>query len=66
MFLQLLGVNIFTYILAFLILLFGGLNIVLGPGWLGGSLGIEGTGNFEEVSPSLPNAVDLSKDEFLL
>lgn len=63
---QLLGVNIFTYILAFLILTFGSLNIILGPGWLGGTLGIQGTGNIQQVSPSLPDTMDLSKDEYLL
>lgn len=63
---ELLGINIFTYILAFLIVAFGGLNLVLGPGWLGGTLGIQGTGSIEEVSPSLPNTMDLNKDEYLL
>ena len=63
---KLLGINIFTYILAFLIIVFTGLNLTLGPGWLGGTLGIQGTGSIEEVSPSLPNTVDLNRDEYLL
>ncbi|CAB9499389.1 expressed unknown protein [Seminavis robusta] len=63
---ELLGINVFTYILAFLIVAFGGMNLILGPGWLGGTLGIEGTGNIEQVSPSLPQTMDLGKDEYLL
>ena len=64
--LQLLGINIFTFILAALILFFLSMNTILGPGWLGSTLGIQGTGNFEEVSPSLPGALDLNKPEFKL
>lgn len=60
------GINVFTYILAALIVLFGGANFILGPGWLGGTLGIKGTGSIEKVSPSLPNQMDLDKDEYLL
>jgi hypothetical protein len=63
---QLLGINIFTFILAGLILFFLSMNIILGPGWLGSTLGIQGTGNFEEVSPSLPGALDLNKPEYRL
>lgn len=63
---ELLGINIFTYILAGLIALFLSLNILLGPGWLGQSMGLEGTGTFTEVSDSLPKTVDLSASENLL
>jgi hypothetical protein len=52
--------------LAGLIAFFMGMNIIMGPGWLGSSLGIEGTGYFEEVSPSLPGTVDLNKPEYRL
>lgn len=42
------------------------LNAMLGPGWLGQAIGIAGTGTFTEVSPSLPDAINLGADEFLL
>ena len=42
------------------------LNAIFGPGWLGQAIGIAGTGTFTEVSPSLPDTIDLGVDEFLL
>ena len=63
---ELLGINIFTFILAGLIVFFLSMNMILGPGWLGNTLGIQGTGSFEEVSPSLPGSLDLNKPEFKL
>lgn len=63
---ELLGINIFTYILAALIVVFLSLNALLGPGWLGQSMGIKGTGSFTEISNSLPDSVDLSNPENLL
>jgi hypothetical protein len=63
---QLLGVNAFTYVLAAAIAFFFAMNTVLGPGWLGSSIGIQGTGTFTEVSDDLPASVDLSSPEFLL
>mmetsp|Transcript_24623 Transcript_24623/g.49882 ORF Transcript_24623/g.49882 Transcript_24623/m.49882 type:complete len:196 (-) Transcript_24623:56-643(-) len=63
---ELLGINIFTYILAGACILFLGANVVLGPGWLGQIIGIEGTGTFTRVSDSLPGEIDLSAPENLL
>eukprot|EP01083_Nonionella_stella_P293434 997896_1 len=63
---DLLGINIFTYILAVLIAIFLGGNILLGPGWLGQKIGLEGTGTFTQISPSLPDSIDLSQSDFLL
>lgn len=63
---QLLGINLFTYILVAAIIFFGGMNIFAGPGWLGNKIGIEGTGYFEETSNSLPEVIDLSKTEYLI
>lgn len=63
---DLLGINIFTYVLAALIALFLGLNQILGPGWLGQQLGFMGTGTFTQISDSLPDSVDLSGAENLL
>jgi len=63
---QLLGVNIFTFILAGLIIFFLSMNYFLGVGWLGSSIGIPGTGTFQEVSPSLPGTIDLNKPEYRL
>jgi hypothetical protein len=63
---QLLGINIFTFILAGLIVFFLGMNYILGPGWLGSTIGIPGTGSFDEVSPSIPGMIDLNKPEFRL
>mmetsp|Transcript_24993 Transcript_24993/g.45262 ORF Transcript_24993/g.45262 Transcript_24993/m.45262 type:complete len:220 (-) Transcript_24993:1896-2555(-) len=63
---ELLGVNAFTYILGALIAIFLGANAILGPGWLGQSIGLEGTGTFTQVSPSLPDTLDLSSPEYLL
>ena len=42
------------------------MNIILGPGWLGNSIGLEGTGTFEKISDSLPDTIDLSNDDFLI
>eukprot|EP00536_Pseudo-nitzschia_multiseries_P000140 jgi/Psemu1/299875/fgenesh1_kg.3_\ len=64
--LQMLGINIFTVILAVLIVFFLSMNAVLGPGWLGSTLGIPGTGNIEEVSPNLPGSLDLNRPEYRL
>jgi len=63
---ELLGFNIFTVILAVLIGFFLSMNLILGEGWLGGMIGIPGTGTFEEVSPSLPGTLDLNSPEFRL
>lgn len=59
------GVNIFTYILAGLILLFVTLNFVLGPGWLGQAMGIQGVGTFTNPD-SITDTIDLGKSEYLL
>lgn len=61
---QLLGINIFTYILAAAIAFFLSMNLVFGQGWLGSAIGIQGTGTFTERSETLPNVVDLSDDQF--
>jgi len=63
---DILGINIFTYILAGLIALFLSLNFLLGPGWLGQQIGFGGTGTFTQISDSLPDSVDLSGAENLL
>jgi len=63
---EMLGINIFTFILAGLIAIFLSLNLFLGPGWLGQQIGLEGTGTFTQVSDSLPDKVDLSRPENLL
>lgn len=42
------------------------MNLLLGPGWLGQQIGLEGTGTFTEISDSLPDSVDLSAEEYLL
>lgn len=63
---QLLGINIFTVILAGSIVFLLGMNFVLGPGWLGSKIGIPGTGFIQEVSPSLPGSIDLNKPEYRL
>jgi len=63
---DILGINIFTYILAGLIALFLSLNFILGPGWLGQQIGFGGTGTFTQISDSLPDSVDLSGAENLL
>mmetsp|Transcript_24590 Transcript_24590/g.53236 ORF Transcript_24590/g.53236 Transcript_24590/m.53236 type:complete len:194 (+) Transcript_24590:167-748(+) len=63
---NLLGVNIFTYILAASIVFFISMNLIFGPGWLGQSLGWEDVGTFTKVSDSLPLNVDVSAPEYLL
>ncbi len=63
---KLLGINIFTYILAALIIFFLGANAALGPGWLGQSLGWEDVGTFTKVSDSLPLNMDVSRSDYLL
>ena len=63
---QLLGINAFTFVLAALIVFFLSMNIMLGPGWLGNQIGIPGTGSIQEVSPSLPGSIDLNKPEYRL
>jgi hypothetical protein len=64
--LQLLGINIFSYILAATIVVFLSLNYFLGPGWLGSAIGMQGTGTFSQVSDSLPDTIDLSDPSFRL
>lgn len=61
-----LGINIFTYILAILIAFFLSMNAIYGPGWFGQLLGWENVGTFTRVSDSLPMDVDVSGKEFLL
>ena len=63
---QLLGINIFTYILGAACIFFLSMNAILGPGWLGQVAGIQGTGSFTDVSDSLPGNVDLNSPENLL
>lgn len=63
---QLLGINIFTYILAAAIAFFFSMNVIFGQGWLGNTMGIQGTGTFTERSENLPNVVDLNDDRFQL
>jgi hypothetical protein len=63
---KLLGINIFTYILAALIIFFLGANAAFGPGWLGQGLGIEDVGTFTKVSDALPLNVDVSGPGYLL
>jgi hypothetical protein len=63
---ELLGLNVFTLILALLIAFFMGANFFLGPGWLGQKLGIEGTGTFQDVSDAIPGVIDLSQPDYLL
>ncbi len=63
---KILGIGGFTYVLGALIVLMLTLNAVLGPGWLGQAMGIQGTGTFTEVSSSLPDQIDLSADAYLL
>jgi len=63
---NLLGVNIFTYILAALIVFFLSMNAVFGVGWLGQSLGWEDVGTFTKVSEALPLDVDVSGSDYLL
>jgi len=63
---NLLGVNIFTYILAALIVFFLSTNAIFGVGWLGQSLGWEDVGTFTKVSDTLPLDVDVSGSEYLL
>eukprot|EP00985_Skeletonema_marinoi_P028866 scaffold26193_cov153-Skeletonema_marinoi.AAC.5 len=63
---NLLGINIFTYILAALIVFFLSMNAVFGVGWLGQSLGWEDVGTFTKVSESLPLDVDVSGSDYLL
>jgi hypothetical protein len=60
------GINGFTYILGALIVFFFSMNFFLGPGWLGGVVGLQGTGSINGVSDSFPGTVDLSSPEFLL
>merc|ERR1711982_254456 len=60
---ELLGINIFTYILAGLIAIMLTLNGLFGPGWLGQKLGMPGTGTFTEVSKSLPETYDLNQSD---
>lgn len=64
--LQILGINVFTLILAALIAFFMSMNAYFGPGWLGGVIfggksgGITGTGNFDNT----PEIVDLSDSQY--
>jgi hypothetical protein len=61
-----LGISAFTYILGAAIVFFMSMNLILGPGWLGNSIGIKGVGTFSEISESLPDSLDLSSPEFLI
>ena len=63
---QLLGINIFTYILAAAIAFFLSMNAILGPGWLGNAIGILSGWDMTETSKSLPEVVDLSSKDYLL
>mmetsp|Transcript_1548 Transcript_1548/g.3954 ORF Transcript_1548/g.3954 Transcript_1548/m.3954 type:complete len:186 (-) Transcript_1548:1638-2195(-) len=63
---DLLGINIFTYILAAFIIFFLSMNAAFGPGWLGQSLGWEDVGTFTRTSDSLPLDVDVSRPDYLL
>lgn len=63
---EVLGLNIFTLILAILIAFFMGTNAILGPGWLGSRIGIEATGSFNEISGSMPDIIDLGQPDYLL
>ena len=63
---QLLGINIFTYMLAALIIFFISMNVFVGPGWLGQFLGWDDVGTFTKTSDSLPLNVDVSGPEYLL
>ncbi|KAL3802245.1 hypothetical protein HJC23_001789 [Cyclotella cryptica] len=63
---SLLGINVFTYILAVFIAFFLSMNAIYGPGWLGQFLGWENVGTFTRVSDSLPMEVDLSGEQYLL
>jgi len=59
---ELMGINIFTYILAALIVISFSLNVLLGPGWLGQAIGMKGVGTFTAPDP----VVDLSNSDYLL
>jgi len=61
-----LGINIFTYILGAAIVFFLSMNAILGPGWLGNVIGVKGTGEFTQMSDSLPDIVDLGQSDYLL
>lgn len=63
---NLLGINIFTYVLGAFIIFFLSMNAAFGPGWLGQSLGWEDVGTFTKVSDSLPLSVDVSRPDYLL
>jgi hypothetical protein len=63
---KLLEVNIFTYVLAALIIFVLGANAAFGPGWLGQNLGWEDVGTFTKMSDSLPLNVDVSGPNYLL
>jgi len=63
---ELLGINVFTYILAGAIAIVLSLNAILGPGWLGQKMGLPGTGTYTEVSRSIPQNYDLNKPDNLL
>ena len=63
---QILGINVFTYMLAAAIAFFLGMNAILGPGWLGNALGILSGWDLTETSKSLPDAIDLSNPDYRL
>ena len=63
---KLMGINIFTYLLAIFITFFLSMNAIYGPGWLGQSMGLGDVGTFTRVSDSLPIDLDVSGEEFLL
>mmetsp|Transcript_26440 Transcript_26440/g.59255 ORF Transcript_26440/g.59255 Transcript_26440/m.59255 type:complete len:170 (-) Transcript_26440:247-756(-) len=63
---DLLGINIFTYVLGALIIFFLSMKVLLGPGWLGQLLGLGDVGTFTRVSDQLPLNVDVSGQDYLL
>ncbi|GKY95533.1 hypothetical protein MPSEU_000514900 [Mayamaea pseudoterrestris] len=63
---QLLGINIFTYVLAGAIVFFLSMNVINGSGWLGSSLRFPGTGSITDMSSALPSTVDLNLPDFKL
>ena len=63
---QLLGINVFTYVLGAAIILFLSMNIILGPGWLGSSLGLVSNWDMTQTADSIPDTVDLSDPDFLI
>ncbi|KAL7567629.1 hypothetical protein ACA910_000223 [Epithemia clementina (nom. ined.)] len=69
---ELLGINIFTYVLVAAIAFFFSMNLLLGPGWLGSGIGIQGTGTsaFDNSNSNknggVQKVIDLSDSEYQL